>query len=86
VSERLVASRGVNVNRQMLDVSMSGHADEQSWRVDVRHPVGSATTGTALEGDDNFMCHLIELAVAGAGTAWESLAHGGRCSLTRPGW
>lgn len=86
MSERLVATRGVQVNRQVLDVSISRHVDEQFWRVDVRHPIGSATTGTALEGDDNFMCHLIESAVAGEGTAWDSLAHWGHRRLTRPGW
>jgi hypothetical protein len=86
VGEKLVASRGVTVNRQRLDVSISQHADEQFWRVDVRHPVGSTTTGTALDGDDNFLCYLIKSAVAGEYTAWESLARWGHRRINRPGW
>jgi hypothetical protein len=86
VGEKLVASRGVTVNRQELDVSISQHADEQFWRVDVRHPVGSHATGTALDGDDNFLCYLIKSAVAGEPHAWESLARWGHRRLNRPGW
>lgn len=85
MNEQFVASRGVTVNRQQLDVSISQHVEEQFWRVDVRHPVGSATTGTAVDGDD-FFCHLIKSAVAGEGSAWESLAHWGSRRLNRPGW
>jgi hypothetical protein len=86
MSEKLVASRGVTVNRQQLDVLISQHADERFWRVDVRHPVGSSTTGTALDGDDNFLCHLIKSAVAGEGAAWESLARWGHRRINRPNW
>lgn len=86
MNEELVASRGVKVGSQPLDVSISRHAAEQFWRMDVRHPVGASTTGSALEGDDSFLCHLVETAVAGEGTAWESLARWGHRRLTRPGW
>ena len=85
MSEQLVASRGVVVNRQELDVSISQHTAERFWRVDVRHPMGSATTGTTLDGD-NFMCDLIRSAVAGEGQAWESLAHWGHRRINRPVW
>lgn len=74
------------INHQRVDVVISQHADERFWRVDVRHPIGSATTGTALDGDDNFLCHLINSAVAGEGHAWESLAHWGHRRINRPVW
>ena len=86
MTEKLVASRGVMVNRQRLHVSISQHLDEQFWRVDVRHPVGSSTTGTALDADDNFFCYLIKSAVAGEGSAWDSLAHWGHRRINRCGW
>jgi hypothetical protein len=86
VSEKLVASRGVTVNSQLFDVAISQHADEQFWRVDVRHPVGPSATGTALDGDDNFLCYLIKSAVAGETSAWESLARWGHRRLHQPLW
>lgn len=86
VTEKLVASRGVMVNRQRLDVSISQHLDEQFWRVDVRHPGGSSTTSTALDGDDNFFCYLVKSAMAGEGSAWDSLAHWGQRRINRTGW
>jgi hypothetical protein len=87
VSEKLVASRGVTVNSQLFDVSISQHADEQFWRVDVRHPVGcSRATGTALDSDDNFLYYLIKSAVAGETSAWESLARWGHQRLHQPVW
>lgn len=86
MSEKLVATRGVTVNRQQLDVSISQHSDEAFWRVDVRHPFGSSATGTALDGDDNFLCYLIKSAVAGEGSAWESLARWGHRRINRQGW
>jgi len=86
VSEKLVASRGVTVNSQCLDVSISQHVDEQFWRVDVRHPVGSSATGTALDSDDNFLYYLIKSAVAGESSAWESLARWGHRRLDQPVW
>jgi hypothetical protein len=86
VSEKLVASRGVTVNSQQLDVLISQHADEQFWRVDVRYPVGSSATGTALDGDDNFLCYLIKSAVAGETSAWESLARWGQRCMNPPVW
>ncbi|MGA3219057.1 MAG: hypothetical protein ABSE77_08275 [Acidimicrobiales bacterium] len=86
VGEKLVASRGVTVDRQHLDVSISQHADEQFWRVEVRHPVGPTSTRTALDGDDNFLCHLIRSAVAGEGSAWESLARLGHRHFSPPTW
>ncbi|HTW10844.1 MAG TPA: hypothetical protein VME46_25315 [Acidimicrobiales bacterium] len=85
MSEQLVASRGVMVNRQQLDVRISQHPDERFWRVDVRHPAGSATTGTTLD-DDNFLCRLILSAVAGEGYAWESLAHWGHRRINHSIW
>jgi hypothetical protein len=86
VTEVLVASRGVTVNRQQLDVSISRHPAEEFWRVDVRHPVGSSATGTALDSDDNFLSYLVKSAVAGEGSAWESLAQWGQRRINRPGW
>ena len=86
VSEKLVASRGVTVDRQQLDVSISQHADEQFWRVEVRHPVGATSTRTAVDSDDNFLCHLIRSAVAGEGSAWESLARVGHRRFSPPIW
>lgn len=87
MSEKLVASRGVTVNSQLFDVSISQHADEQFWRVDVRHPVGcSRATGTALDSDDNFLYYLIKSAVAGETSAWESLARWGHRRLHQPVW
>jgi hypothetical protein len=86
VSEELVASRGVTVNSQRFDVSISQHASERFWRVDVRHPVGSRATGTAINSDDNFLYYLIKSAVAGETTAWESLARWGHRRLRQPAW
>ena len=86
VGEKLVASREVTVDRRQLDVSISQHADEQFWRVDVRHPVGATSTRTVLDSDDNFLCHLIRSAVAGEGSAWESLARVGHRHFSPPIW
>jgi hypothetical protein len=86
VSEKLVASRGVTVDRRLLGVSISQHADDQFWQVDVRHPVGPTATRTALDGDDNYLCHLIRSAVAGEGSAWESLARMGNRQFSPPIW
>ena len=86
MSERLVASRGVTVNHQDLEVSISQHTDEQFWRVAVRHPVGSSATGTAIDSDDNFLYHLIQSAVAGERSAWESLARWGHRRIDRSVW
>ena len=86
LGEKLVASRGARVDRQLLDVRISRHADEHFWRVDVSHPVGRAATGTALDGDENFLSRLASSAVAGEGSAWEDLARWGHRRLSRPGW
>ena len=86
MSEKLVASRGVTVNSQFFDVSISQHADERFWRVDVRRPVGSSATGTALDNDDNLLYYLIKSAVAGETSAWESLARWGHQRLHQPAW
>ena len=86
VGEKLVASRGVTVERQQLDVTISRHVDEQFWRVDVHHPVGPISTRTAVDDDDNFLCHLISSAVAGEGAAWESLARVGNRHFSPPIW
>jgi hypothetical protein len=86
MSEKLVASRGVTVNRQELAVSISQHSDEQFWRVQVRHPVGLGATGTVLDSDDDYFCGLVRSAVAGEGSAWESLAHWGSRRINRSGW
>ncbi len=86
MSEKLVASRDVTVNSQVFDVSISQHTDEQFWRVDVRRPVGSSATGTALDSDDNFLYYLIKSAVAGETSAWESLARWGHQRLDQPAW
>jgi len=86
VGEKLVASRAVTVDRRQLDVLISRHSDEEFWRVDVRHPVGPTSTRTALDGDDNYLCHLITSAVAGEGSAWESLARVGHRHFSPPTW
>lgn len=86
MSERLVASQSVTVDRALLDVSISQPADEQFWPVDVRHPVGPTATRTALNSDDNFLCHLIRSAVAGEGSASESLARLGNRQFSPPIW
>jgi hypothetical protein len=86
VSEKLVARRGVTVNHQELEVSISQHTDEHFWRVAVRHPVGSSTTGTAISSDDNFLHHLCQSAVAGERSAWESLARWGHRRISRSIW
>jgi hypothetical protein len=86
VSERLVASRGVTVDRRPLDVLISRHAEEQFWQVDVHHPAGRTATRTALDSDDNFFCHLVRSAVAGERSAWESLARMGNRQFSPPIW
>ncbi|MGC8627756.1 MAG: hypothetical protein ACP5VR_09440 [Acidimicrobiales bacterium] len=86
MGEELVARRGVTVNDQELEVSISQHLDEHFWRVAVRHPCGVCTTGTAVNIDDNFLYHLCRSAVAGERSAWESLARWGHRRFSRSVW
>jgi len=86
LSEKLVARKGVTVNHQELEVSVSRHPGERFWRVAVRHPVGPSATGTAITSDDYFLHHLCQSALGGESSAWESLARWGHRRMNHPLW
>ena len=69
--EQLVAEQMVALDPAgALKISISQHAAEDFWRVDVE-----GRTSTTVAPGDSFMMDLIQGAVSGEPVAWRHLAH-----------